>query len=68
MPALVETDMSLKILESISEESKDKILKMHPLGFGKAIDIANSAAFLLSPASRWITGVEFIIDGGYSAS
>ena len=68
LPALVETDMSLKILESISEESKDNILKMHPLGFGKAIDIANSAAFLLSPASRWITGVEFIIDGGYSAS
>ena len=68
LPALVETEMSSKILESLSEESKYNILKMHPLGFGKAIDVANSAAFLLSPASKWITGVEFIVDGGYSAS
>jgi NAD(P)-dependent dehydrogenase (short-subunit alcohol dehydrogenase family) len=68
LPALVETEMSAKILESLSEESKKNILKMHPLGFGKAIDVANSAAFLLSSASKWITGVEFIIDGGYSAS
>jgi NAD(P)-dependent dehydrogenase (short-subunit alcohol dehydrogenase family) len=68
LPALVETEMSSKILESLTEESKMNILKMHPLGFGNAIDVANSAAFLLSPASKWITGVEFIIDGGYSAS
>ena len=68
LPALVETEMSSKILESMSEESKINILKMHPLGFGKPIDVANSAAFLLSPASKWITGVEFKIDGGYSAS
>jgi NAD(P)-dependent dehydrogenase (short-subunit alcohol dehydrogenase family) len=68
LPALIETEMSSKILESLTEESKINILKMHPLGFGKAIDVANSAAFLLSPASKWITGVEFIVDGGYSAS
>jgi NAD(P)-dependent dehydrogenase (short-subunit alcohol dehydrogenase family) len=68
LPALVETEMSSKLLETMSEESKINILKMHPLGFGKAIDIANSTAFLLSPASKWITGVDFIIDGGYSAS
>ena len=68
LPALVETEMSSQILESLSEESKINILKMHPLGFGKATDIANSAVFLLSSASKWITGVEFIVDGGYSAS
>ena len=68
LPALVETEMSSKILETLSEESKVNILKMHPLGFGKAIDVANSVAFLLSSASSWITGTELIIDGGYSAS
>jgi NAD(P)-dependent dehydrogenase (short-subunit alcohol dehydrogenase family) len=68
LPALVETDMSSKILASLSEEGKYNILKMHPLGFGRPIDIANSAAFLLSSAARWITGSEFLIDGGYSAS
>lgn len=68
LPALVETDMSNKILEGMSEESKNSILKMHPLGFGKPEDVANAVAFLLSPASSWITGVEFVIDGGYSAA
>jgi NAD(P)-dependent dehydrogenase (short-subunit alcohol dehydrogenase family) len=68
LPALVETDMSSKILASLREEGKNNILKMHPLGFGRPIDIANSAAFLLSSAARWITGSEFLIDGGYSAS
>jgi NAD(P)-dependent dehydrogenase (short-subunit alcohol dehydrogenase family) len=59
---------SSKILASLSEEGKNNVLKMHPLGFGKPIDIANSAAFLLSSAAKWITGSEFLIDGGYSAS
>jgi NAD(P)-dependent dehydrogenase (short-subunit alcohol dehydrogenase family) len=68
LPALVETEMSSKILASLSEEGKNNVLKMHPLGFGKPIDIANSAAFLLSSAAKWITGSEFLIDGGYSAS
>jgi short-subunit dehydrogenase len=68
LPALVETEMSSKILASLSEDGKNNILKMHPLGFGKPIDIANSAAFLLSSAAKWITGSEFLIDGGYSTS
>ena len=68
LPALVETEMSSKILASLSEEGKNNVLKMHPLGFGKPNDIANSAAFLLSSAAKWITGSEFLIDGGYSAS
>jgi NAD(P)-dependent dehydrogenase (short-subunit alcohol dehydrogenase family) len=68
LPALVETEMSSKILASLSEEGKNNVLKMHPLGFGMPIDIANSAAFLLSSAAKWITGSEFLIDGGYSAS
>ncbi len=68
LPALVETEMSSKILASLSEEGKNNVLKMHPLGFGKPIDIANSTAFLLSSAAKWITGSEFLIDGGYSAS
>ena len=45
----------------------DDYVNRHPLGFGKAESIATAAAFLLSEASSWITGSQFIIDGGYSA-
>jgi NAD(P)-dependent dehydrogenase (short-subunit alcohol dehydrogenase family) len=68
LPAVVETDMSNQIMETIGEEGRENVLKMHPMGFGKVEDIANACAFLLSDASKWITGTEFVVDGGYSAS
>ena len=66
-PGLVETEMASKLFEKLSEESKKSIIDMHPLGLGKPEDIANVCAFLLSDASRWITGTNLIVDGGYSA-
>lgn len=67
LPGVVETEMSNKMLENLPEESKKSMLGMHPLGLGKPEDIANACAFLLSDASRWITGTNLIVDGGYSA-
>jgi NAD(P)-dependent dehydrogenase (short-subunit alcohol dehydrogenase family) len=67
LPGVVETEMSLNLFKSISEESKNSILKMHPLGLGKPQDVANACIFLLSGASKWITGTNFFVDGGYSA-
>ena len=66
-PAIIETEMVKKLFDTISEESKNEILKMHPMGFGKPEDVANACIFLLSDASRWITGTNLIVDGGYSA-
>ena len=40
---------------------------MYPLGLGKPEYVANVYAFLLSDATRWITGTDLIVDGGYSA-
>jgi NAD(P)-dependent dehydrogenase (short-subunit alcohol dehydrogenase family) len=37
-----------------------------PLGFGTSIDIAYGTVYLLSNASRWITGTDLVIDGGQS--
>lgn len=67
LPGIVETEMSNKMLENLPEESKKSIIDMHPLGLGKSEDIANACTFLLSDASRWITGTNLIVDGGYSA-
>ena len=67
LPGVVETEMSSKMFQGLSEESKKEIINMHPLGLGKPEDIANACAFLLSDAARWITGTNFIVDGGYSA-
>jgi 3alpha(or 20beta)-hydroxysteroid dehydrogenase len=41
----------------------------HPIGqFGEPRDIAAAALFLASDASRWITGSELVVDGGYTAT
>jgi len=66
-PAIIETEMVKKLFDTISEESRNEILEMHPMGFGKTEDVANACIFLLSDASRWITGTNLIVDGGYSA-
>lgn len=67
LPGMVKTDMSIKILESISQENIQKIESMHPLGLGQPEDVANTIKFLLSEDSKWITGVDIPVDGGYSA-
>jgi len=67
LPGVVKTEMSNKMFQRLSEESKKEIVDMHPLGLGMPADIANASEFLLSDVSRWITGSNLIIDGGYSA-
>ena len=39
---------------------------MHPLNIGEVEDVVPMIAFLLSDNSRWITGQNIKIDGGYS--
>ena len=63
----METPLSQKSVYSQNEESLNKIKSYHPLGFGYPEDIANACVFLLSDASKWITGINLIVDGGYTA-
>ncbi|NLT01067.1 MAG: SDR family oxidoreductase [Acholeplasmataceae bacterium] len=65
-PAIVETEMTQKMFKELPEDSKSELLAKHLLGFGKPSDISNLVKFLLSDQSRWITGTNLIIDGGYS--
>ncbi|MBD2835563.1 SDR family oxidoreductase [Pseudomonas sp. JM0905a] len=44
------------------------LTKLHPIGFlGEPVDIANMALFLASDESKFATGAEFVIDGGFLA-
>ena len=65
-PALVETpllDATATLVGSMEQERGN-----YPLGFGKPDDVANAAVFLLSDASRWITGTTLVMDGGLTIS
>jgi NAD(P)-dependent dehydrogenase (short-subunit alcohol dehydrogenase family) len=50
------------------EEYFEKVGKMHPRGrIGNPIDIAYVSLYLASDESDWVTGGEFVADGGYIA-
>jgi NAD(P)-dependent dehydrogenase (short-subunit alcohol dehydrogenase family) len=66
-PGVVETPMTDSAAYSRSEEARNKIEALHPLGLGKPEDVANAAIYLLSDASGWVTGTNLFVDGGYTA-
>lgn len=67
LPGIVETEMVNELFNSITDEAKKNIISKHPLGLGTPEDVASLILFLLSDNAKWITGSEYIIDGGYSA-
>jgi len=65
-PGVIETPINAN-----QEYMKDPILRAqveanHLLGIGKTTDISNACVYLLSDASRWVTGQNLIVDGGYT--
>ena len=66
-PAVVNTEMSEKMFQSLTPEQVKQIESMHPLGIGTPRDVANAIAFLLADTGRWITGTTLVVDGGYTA-
>ena len=66
-PGTVLTPLMQNYLSQISEEDKQKRIDGFPLGLGEPEDVANACIYLLSDASKWMTGQNIIIDGGYTA-
>tara|TARA_B100001175_G_scaffold173947_1_gene147639 strand:- start:10415 stop:11167 length:753 start_codon:yes stop_codon:yes gene_type:complete len=66
-PGIVNTPMTKNATYKIDQELFNRTLEKYPLGFGEAKDVAFACVFLLSDESKWMTGTEITIDGGYSA-
>ena len=74
-PGVIDTKMGSQVVNTIMEETgsgdneaRAQVSELHPLGrFGKPEEIAQTAVFLASDDSSFITGTEFIVDGGLTA-
>ena len=59
-----------EIRDADLDENPDKrarLERMHLLGIGDPVDVANAAVFLASSEAKWITGITLPVDGGSSA-
>ena len=63
-PAQIDTPAYRQLLEQ-SANQNDPTLARQYLGLGEQSDVANIIMFLLSPASKFITGSAIPVDGGF---
>ncbi len=64
LPGGIHTPGTRIFYDTPAEEAR--IAAQYPLGAGRVEDVAHLTRFLLSEEARWITGQEFVVDGGFS--
>jgi len=66
-PGPIRTDLLMKFLDT--EEKRQRRLVHIPMGrFGEAKEMAEAALYLASDESSFVTGSEFLVDGGITAA
>lgn len=65
-PGAICTPINMNLPHMKDPEKRAALEAQHLLGLGETVDIANACIFLLSDASRWITGSNLVVDGGFS--
>ena len=64
-PGIVRRDGGIRE-GTLSAEQQRAEMEKFPLGMGDTDDIAYASVYLLSNVSKWITGIDLIVDGGQS--
>ena len=69
-PGLIDTPMGDQVLNWLYDDPAKGLAdreRLVPLGeVGKPEDVANAALYLASDESRYVTGAELVVDGGYT--
>lgn len=66
MPGFIESQM-MRAVFTRDPAREQRVLSRTPMArIGEPADIGNAAAFLLSPAAKFISGAELVVDGGMS--
>ena len=66
-PGPLRTELLMKFLDT--EQKRQRRIVHIPVGrFGEAAEIARAALFLASDESSFVTGTEFLVDGGITAA
>lgn len=65
-PGAVITPINCNLPHIADPERRAALEQQHLLGLGDTEDIANGCIYLLSDASKWVTGIDLCVDGGYT--
>lgn len=65
-PGIIKTAMTEQASDVVSDEELKKAESEYPLGYGEPSDVAALIMYLLSDLSKWMTGSDLVIDGGFT--